>query len=126
MIRVGLTSAALFVALTGAAFAQAANWNVTEISGSGIKSASGAWALKTEGDAVSGTATLQFDNGKMLDYKLDGKVAGGVYTVNLNERTDGKKSCVWTGAPVADSGGRVISGPVECQGSKFSIRAGLQ
>jgi hypothetical protein len=69
---------------------------------------------------------LQFDNGKTLDYKLDGTLEGEVYTIKLVDRTDDKKNCVWTGKPAATAAGRVLSGDTVCDGSKFSIRAGLQ
>lgn len=122
MIKLALTTAAAVVAFGAPAFA--AGWNVTEIASSGIKRANGTWTLTTEGDKVSGKADLQLDNGSVLSYKLDGAVAGGVYTVKLVDRTDGKKDCVWTGKP--NETGRVYNGDVACGSEKFSIRAGVQ
>ncbi len=122
MIKLALTTAVAVVALTASAFA--ASYSVTEISTSGIKRANGTWKLTTEGDKVSGNADLQLDNGTVVTYKIDGKVEGGVYTVNLNERSDGKKDCVWTGKP--NQTGKVYEGPVQCGSEKFSIRAGVQ
>ncbi len=114
-----ILTALAFAALSGSAFA--ADWNVTEESAAGIKSAQGVWAVKTEGDKVTGTATMQLQNGNPLSYKLDGTVAGGVYTVNLVDRTDDKKGCVWTGKEVG--GGKGLTGEAQCQGSKMTIRA---
>jgi len=122
MIKLALTTAVAVVAFSASAFA--ASYSVTEIASSGIKRANGAWTLATEGDKVSGKADLQLDNGSVVTYKLDGKVEGGVYTLNLTDRTDGRKDCVWTGKP--NESGKVLEGPVTCGSEKFSIRAGVQ
>jgi long-subunit fatty acid transport protein len=122
MIKLALTTAVAVVAFSASAFA--ANYSVTEISSSGIKRANGTWTLATEGDKVSGKADMQLDNGSVVTYKLDGKVEGGAFTLNLNERSDGKKDCVWTGKP--NEAGKVFEGPVTCGSEKFSIRAGVQ
>ncbi|MGJ0507119.1 MAG: hypothetical protein ACR652_08270 [Methylocystis sp.] len=122
MIKLALTTAAAVVAFSASAFA--ANYSVTEISTSGIKRANGTWTLTTDGDKVSGKADLQLDNGKPVTYKIAGKVEGGVYTLNLTDRTDDKKDCVWTGKP--NEKGNVFEGPVTCGSEKFVIRAGAQ
>jgi hypothetical protein len=122
MIKLALTTAVAVVAFSASAFA--AGYSVTEISTSGIKRANGTWTLTTEGDKVSGKADLQLDNGTPVTYKIDGKVEGGAYTLNLNDRTDGKKDCVWTGK--ANDKGSVYEGPVTCGSEKFVIRAGVQ
>lgn len=122
MIKLALTTAVAVVAFSASAFA--ASYSVTEISSSGIKRANGTWKLTTEGDKVAGAADMQLDNGSVITYKLDGKVEGGVYTLNLKDRTDGKKDCVWTGKP--NESGKVFEGPVQCGSEKFSIRAGVQ
>jgi hypothetical protein len=122
MIKLALTTGAALVAFSATAFA--AGWSVTEISPVGIKRANGTWTVATEGDKVSGKADLQLDNGSTLTYKVEGKVEGGVYTLNLVDRTDGKKDCVWTGKP--NEGARVYNGDVACGSEKFSIRAGVQ
>lgn len=122
MIKLALTTAVAVVAFSASAFA--ASYSVTEISSSGIKRANGTWKLTTEGDKVAGSADMQLDNGSVITYKLDGKVEGGVYTLNLKDRTDGKKDCVWTGKP--NESGKVFEGPVQCGSEKFSIRAGVQ
>ncbi|QGM99610.1 hypothetical protein F7D14_07615 [Methylocystis parvus] len=122
MIKLASTTAVALVALTASAFA--AGYSVTEISAVGIKRANGTWTLSTEGDKVSGKAELQLDNGTPVTYKIDGKVEGGAYTLNLSDRTDGKKDCVWTGKP--NESGKVFEGPVVCGSEKFSIRAGVQ
>ncbi|WP_442755090.1 hypothetical protein ACNHKD_00050 [Methylocystis sp. JAN1] len=122
MIKLALTTAAAVVAFGASAYA--AGFSVTEISPSGIKRANGSWTVSAEGDKISGKADLQLDNGTPVTYKLDGKIEGGVYTLNLNERSDGKKDCVWTGKP--NESGKVYEGPVTCGSEKFSIRAGVQ
>jgi len=120
---------ALATALALAAFsapALAASWNVTEESASGIKSAQGSWLLKTEGDAFTGTATLQRDNGTEVSYTVEGALKDGIYTVKLDKRSDDKKGCVWTGhAQAATALGKATGfiGDVVCEGSKFVIRA---
>jgi len=124
MIKLALTTAVAVVAFSASAFAGSAKWNATEISTSGIKSSSGTWTVVTEGDKVSGKGDMQLDSGSVLTYKLEGSVAGGVYTLKLVDRSDAKKDCVWTGKP--NDTGRVLNGEVACEGSKFSIRAGLQ
>ncbi|MFY9657193.1 MAG: hypothetical protein WAK01_11510 [Methylocystis sp.] len=120
---------ALATALALAAFsapALAASWNVTEESSSGIKSAQGAWLLKTEGDAFTGSATLQRDNGTEVSYNVEGALKDGIYTVKLDKRSDDKKGCVWTGHALAATAlGKATGyiGDVVCEGSKFVIRA---
>jgi len=122
MIKLASTTAVALVALTASAFA--ASYSVTEISSSGIKRANGTWTVTTDGGKFAGKADMQLDNGSVQTYKLDGKVEGGVYTVSLTDRTDGKKDCVWTGK--SNESGKVIEGPVVCGSEKFSIRAGVQ
>ncbi len=121
MIKLALTTAAAVVAFSASAYA--ASFNVTEVAPSGIKRANGTWTLTTEGDKVSGKGDMQLDNGSVQTYKIDGKIEGGVYTLNLTDRTDGKKDCVWTGKP--NEGGKVYNGEVVCAGEKFAIRAGV-
>ena len=50
----------------------------------------------------SGKGDMQLDNGTVLTYKLDGKVEGGVYTVNLVDRTGELEAKVGT-APGGES-----------------------
>ncbi len=122
MIKLALTTAVAVVAFSASAFA--GTFSVTEISSSGIKRANGTWTVTTDGAKVSGKADLQLDNGSPVTYKLDGKSEGGAYTLNLVDRTDGKKDCVWTGKP--NEKGTVYEGPVTCGSEKFVIRAGVQ
>ncbi|MGE0234284.1 MAG: hypothetical protein AB7P43_02675 [Methylocystis sp.] len=126
MIKIALTTTAIGLAMCAAAAAENTKWSVTETNAVGIKVASGTWTLDNAGGKLSGAANLQFDNGKMLDYKLEGTAEGEAYTVNLVDRTDDKKNCVWTGKPAATASGHVLSGEVKCDGSKFTIRAGQQ
>ena len=122
MIKLSLTTAVAVVAFSASAYA--AGFAVTEIATSGIKRANGVWTVTNDGGKLSGKADMQLDNGTVVTYKLDGKLEGTTYTVNLNDRTDGKKDCVWTGA--AKEGGKVYEGPVVCGSEKFVIRAGVQ
>jgi hypothetical protein len=103
--------------------AAAADWNVTEEGTSGIKTAQGVWNVTLAGDKVSGTATMQLQNGNPLTYKVEGTSAGGVYTIKMNDRTDGKKDCVWTGH--APTSGHGLIGDAQCEGSKMVLRVGL-
>jgi hypothetical protein len=114
-----------FVALNSTAFA--AQWSVSEASAAGIKSYEGTWTLTTDGAKVTGKADLQNDKGALLNYKIEGEVAGDVYTLKLVDRTDGKKNCVWTGKQAKTVAGHGVAydGEVACDGSKFAIRAGV-
>jgi hypothetical protein len=122
MIKLAFTTAVAVVAFSASAYAT--GYSVTEIALSGIKRANGTWTLNAEGDKISGKADMQLDNGSVVTYKLEGKSEGGVLTLNLNERSDGKKDCVWTGKP--NETGKVYNGEVVCGSEKFSIRAGVQ
>lgn len=121
MIKLALTTT-VAVLVSTAAFA--GTFSVTEMSAAGIKRANGTWSLNAEGDKVAGKAELQLDNGTPVTYKIEGKLEGGAYTLNLTDRTDGRKECVWTGKP--NESGKVYEGPVTCGSEKFTIRAGVQ
>jgi hypothetical protein len=126
MHKLTLTAVALLVSFTGSAMAGQV-WNITEEAASGIKSSQGTW-LVTEADGkLTGTAELQLTNGNPLTYTIEGTVAGSVYTVNLNKRSDDKKGCVWTAkaAEHTDQKSHGLIGEVQCEGSKFKIRAGF-
>jgi hypothetical protein len=124
MIKLAISTALAATIMTGSAVA--ATWSVTEQSASGIKYASGTWNINNEGEKVSGKADLQLDTGSVLSYKLEGSLAGGVYTINLVGRDDGKKNCVWTGKAAEGMGGKVYSGEAACEGTKITIRGGVQ
>jgi hypothetical protein len=123
MIKLAMTTALAALAMTTGALAD--KWSVTEQAASGIKYSSGTWTLGAEGDKVTGKAELQLDNGTMLNYKLEGTVSGGVYTLNFVGRDDGKKNCVFTGKPSA-SNARVYAGEAVCEGQTLTIRGGVQ
>jgi hypothetical protein len=110
----------------GAANAASQNWNVTEEGTSGIKAGQGTWAVNTDGDKITGSATLQSNSGSPVTYKLSGSVKDSVYTIELIDRTDGKKGCVWTGT-VPPSGAKAgLIGKAVCQsGGEMVIRAGF-
>ncbi len=126
MHKLALATAVAIAAFSAPAMAASQSWNVTEESAAGIKSAQGTWSLKAEGDKLSGSATLQRDNGDTVAYDVEGAVKDGVYTVKLDKRSDGKKGCVWTGhAQAATAMGKATGyiGDVVCEGAKFVIRA---
>jgi hypothetical protein len=54
-------------------------------------------------------------------------VKDGVYTVNLVDRTDGKKGCVWTGHTPSATGTQThgLIGEAQCEGTKLILRAGF-
>ncbi len=126
MRNLTLITAVAIAAFSAPAMAASQSWNVTEESAAGIKSAQGKWSLKSEGDALSGSAILQRDNGTEVTYNVDGAFKDGSYTVKLENRSDEKKGCVWTGhAQNATALGKATGyiGDVTCEGSKFVIRA---
>lgn len=127
MIKRALTTVATFLAFSTTSFAASQAWNVTEEAASGIKGAQGTWSVNTDGDKLSGSATMQLANGNPLTYTLEGSVSGAVYTITLLNRTDGKKGCVWTGhTPAGAEKSHGLIGDVVCDGNaKFLIRAGF-
>jgi len=116
MIKFCATSIVALLAMGGVALAESQSWNVTEEGLSGIKNAQGVWAVKSEGGKISGVAELQLQNGSPLGYKIEGTSEAGVVTINLVDRTDGKKDCVWTGKEGA--GFKGLAGDVLCGGKK--------
>ncbi len=126
MRKLTLITVLAIAACSAPAMAAPASWNVTEESAAGIKAAQGKWLLKGEGDNFTGSATLQRDNGTEVTYNVEGGLKDGVYTVKLDNRSDEKKGCVWTGhAQTATALGKATGyiGDVTCEGSKFVIRA---
>lgn len=121
------TALAIAALLAASAPACAATWLVTEENTGGIKGAQGSWTVTTEGAKISGEASMQSGNGAPLTYKVAGTVEGGVYTIALTDRSDGKKNCVWSGhAPSgASSQARGLLGYAECEGVKLILRASI-
>ncbi len=115
------------LAIGGSALAATETWLVTEENTAGVKGSQGNWNVKVEGDKISGDAQMQGGSGEQLTYKLEGSVAGGVYTVRLSDRSDGKKGCVWTGHAPSTGGAQThgLAGYVECEGAKLVIRASI-
>ncbi len=110
------------------AFAASQSWNVTEEGESGVKAAQGTWSVNTDAEGkITGTANLQLGNGNPLTYKISGSVKDAVYTVELSDRSDGKKGCVWTGhVPTGADISHGLIGRAECDGgAKLIIRAGF-
>ena len=126
MLKLALSTAIALVAFSAPAMAGKSEWMVTEEM-EGIKGAQGTWALNIDGDKISGDATMMFSNGTPLTYKVEGAVKDGVYTINLVNRSDGKKGCVWTGhAPSSTAAGTQTHGLVgyaPCEGAKLVLRA---
>lgn len=126
MIKPALNAAAILVAMNAPALAAGKIWYVTEVGTSGITGSQGTWTLTIDNNKISGAASMQFDNGNMLSYDVDGSLNEGVYTIAMSKRTDNKKDCVWTGhAPAA--GGAIthgLVGKVTCDGGEeFFVRA---
>lgn len=125
MRKLCAATALCLLAFVPSALAGTKVWQVTEETDSGIKGGQGSWKMTTEGDKITGTADLTLDDGTPLTYKVEGTVNNGVYTINLVDRSDGKKGCIWTGH--VPSGGTQLNGLVgwaPCQGGKLIIRAG--
>jgi hypothetical protein len=114
-------------ALCGQAYAASETWLVTEENTAGVKGSQGSWTLTVDGDKLKGAAELQTGSGGQLTYKVNGTVAGGVYTVTLEDRSDGKKGCVWTGHAPSSGGAQTqgLVGYAECEGGKLIIRASV-
>jgi hypothetical protein len=124
-MKKSILAAAAVLLLSGAAQAGAVRWNISE-ENSGVPSAQGVWNIAEEGDKISGSAALQKSNGEPLSYKFEGSQKDGVWTVNLSDRTDGKKGCVWTGHAPTSVGTQTtgLLGYANCDGGvKIIIRA---
>ncbi|MGD9544092.1 MAG: hypothetical protein AB7F41_05895 [Methylocystis sp.] len=128
MPRILLSVVAALAAMGSPALAMSQNWNITEENVSGVKGAQGTWSVNTDADnKITGTANLQLDNGKMLTYALSGSVQGAVYKIEMSERSDGKKGCVWNGhIPAGADKSHGLIGEAVCDGGvKLIIRAGF-
>jgi hypothetical protein len=108
MSKFAVALAAALTLCAGSALAAGKSLQVTEEAESGIKTSQGSWWVEIDGEKVTGDATMQANNGSPLTYKVKGTLKDGVYTVELLDRTDGKKGCVWTG--------KAASGPVQSHG----------
>lgn len=127
MLRLTVATAAILLSLGASAMAETQNWNITEENSVGIKNAQGHWTVNVEGGKISGKAELEATNGSPVTYKVDGTVKDGVYTIALENRSDGKKGCVWTGHVPTGTGTQThgLIGEAPCEGSKLIIRAGF-
>lgn len=125
MSKLTLASILSILAMASPALAASEKWLVTEENTAGIKGAQGTWTLEVAAGKVSGTADMMSGRGAPLAYKIDGAIVDGVYTLNLTDRTDGKKSCVWSGhTPAAASTQKAgLIGYAECEGAKLILRA---
>lgn len=129
MFQIILRTTALLALMTSAAYASNQKWNVTEEGKGGVKSSQGTWTVAVDSSSnVTGKADLQSDKGGIVSYTINGSLKDAVYTINLADRTDGKKGCVWSGRSVTHDGAssRGLIGEVNCEsGSGFIIRAGF-
>jgi hypothetical protein len=95
---------------------------------SDISGAQGQWIINNEGDnKITGTENMQLDTGVMLTYTIHGITNYGPYTLNLANRSDGKKGCIFSGSVSlnADQKSHRLIGEVHCDGvEKFYIRGG--
>jgi hypothetical protein len=123
-----ILSAPVVLALGGLAFAANQKWNITEEGMSGVKGGQGIWSVNTDADnKITGSANLQLDNGNPLTYKIAGSVKDSIYTIELSDRSDGKKGCVWSGhIPSGSDPTHGLIGQAVCDGGvKLIIRAGF-
>jgi hypothetical protein len=123
-----LSIAAALAAMGSPALATSQNWNVTEENVSGVKGAQGTWSVNTDADGkITGVANLQLDNGKLLTYAISGFAKDSVYKIEMSERSDGKKGCVWNGhIPAGADKSHGLIGEAICDGGvKLIIRAGF-
>ncbi|KAF2988838.1 hypothetical protein OGR47_21085 (plasmid) [Methylocystis sp. MJC1] len=127
MSKLILPAISVLAILWGPAFAANQNWNITEEGVSGIKAAQGTWSVNTDADKITGTANLQLGNGNPLTYKISGSVKDSTYTIEMSDRTDGKKGCVWNGhVPTGADKSHGLIGQAVCEGKvKLIIRAGF-
>lgn len=129
MFQMILRTTALLALMTSAAYASNQKWNVTEEGKGGVKSSQGTWSVTVDSSSnVTGKADLQSDKGGIVSYTISGSLKDAVYTINLADRTDGKKGCVWSGRSAAQEGAksRGLIGEVRCDGDPgFIIRAGF-
>lgn len=125
MNKFTLAILAAVAASGGQALAANDTWLVTEENVAGVKGAQGSWTISLDGANVTGAAAMQSGNGNLLSYKLEGSVEGGIYTVKMIDRTDGKKGCVWSGHTPTGSGSQKsgLIGYAECDGAKLVVRA---
>ena len=126
MIKLVLMAAVSLILVSTSAFAESQVWNITEVTSS-ITGAQGQWFVNIEGDnRITGNTNMQFDTGAMLTYAIDGKISGQVYTVNLIDRSDGKKGCVLTGemAPIEGKNSHRLIGEVHCDGDSEVLHQG--
>jgi hypothetical protein len=81
-----------------------------------------------ENNNVSGKASMQTYRGNIVSYTLIGSLKDTLYTLNIADRSDGKKGCVWSGRSVAhtDEKSHGLIGEVRCaDNNDFVIRAGF-
>ena len=127
MIKLTLRTAAFLIAVATPALADSQIWNIAEVTQS-VRGPEGQWHINIDSDnKISGTASMQSATGVVLTYTLKGSIKGSDFTVNMSERTDGKKGCVSTGQSTAleDQKSHRLFGEVNCEGNvKFYVKGG--
>jgi hypothetical protein len=115
----------LAVCYCAPAFANSQSWNITEVDPD--NGAQGQWLVDVDGgNKLSGSTNMQFDTGAVLSYALEGSINNGAVMVNMLDRSDGKKGCVFSGNIYlnADNASHRILGEVQCKDGKFLLRGG--
>ncbi len=120
-----IATAVLAMFCCAPAFATTQSWNITEVDPD--NGAQGQWLVTVEGGKLTGSTNMQFDTGAPLSYTLDGSITGGALTVNMLDRSDGKKGCVVSGHILTNSDNKShrIVGETHCSNDeKFLLRGG--
>ncbi len=108
------------------AFATTQSWKITEVDPE--NGAQGQWLVTVEGGKLTGSTNMQFDTGAPPSYTLDGSITGGALTVNMLDRSDGKKWCGVVSANIltnSDNKSHRIVGETHCSNDeKFLLRGG--
>ena len=122
-----LGAAALVFAANAPAFAVSQIWNITEVTES-VGGPEGQWHVTIDAEnRISGSANMQTASGAVVTYTLGGSINGPEVTVEMSERTDGKKGCVANGRSTLndDQKSHRVVAQVNCEsGGKFYIRGG--
>ncbi len=119
-----MATAVLAMFFCAPAFATTQSWNITEVDPD--NGAQGQWLVTIEGGKLTGSVNMQFDTGAPLSYTLDGSITDGALTVNMLDRSDGKRGCV-VSANIANSDNKShrIVGKTHCSNDeKFLLRGG--
>jgi hypothetical protein len=127
MVNRTLKTAAFLIAAATPALAENQTWNITEVTES-VGGPEGQWSVSVDGGGkITGHANMQTGTGAVVTYNVDGSIKGTEFTVNMSDRSDGKKGCVANGQSTLneDQKSHRVIGKVQCDGNvKFYIRGG--